>query len=61
MRSDFMEEGRRICPVCGKEFWSTSMWIYKHGYAHSMKWFCSWKCMRQDEKDRRNAGRRTRR
>ena len=60
MRDDFMTEGRRICPVCGKEFWVSSVWIYKHGYANSLKWYCSWKCMRHDEKERQKADRRKR-
>ena len=58
MRDNFMEEHRRICPVCGKEFWSSAEWIYKHGNGTTLKWFCSWKCARQDEKERKNGDRR---
>ena len=40
------------CPVCGKTFDRTEEWVYKHG----LKFYCSWTCLRKDEKpDHRHA------
>jgi len=52
MRDDFLDSHHRTCPICGKEFWSTAQWVYRRGYPDRMRWFCSWKCMRKDEKSR---------
>ena len=35
------------CNVCGKTFILTSEWVYKR----NGRLFCSWKCMRKDEKE----------
>jgi hypothetical protein len=44
-------EHRRKCPVCGKKFFSTGLWVYKTGYRFREKYFCSWGCLRKDEKE----------
>ena len=49
---NFMSEHRRKCPVCGKQFWSSAQWVYKIGYKDAQQIFCSWKCMRIEEKKR---------
>ena len=40
------------CPICGKEFYPTPMWVYKD----SRHIYCSWKCLqvqfREDEAKR---------
>lgn len=46
----FMEEHRRKCPICGKLFWSSAEWVYKIGHKNAQQIFCSWKCMRAEEK-----------
>lgn len=48
----FMAEHKRKCPVCGKVFWASAEWVYKKGYSHCMRVYCSWKCLRQEEKDK---------
>lgn len=43
----------RECPICGRKF-RTEMakeWKYK---SKKRKYFCSWGCMREDEKRRNN-------
>lgn len=47
---NFMSEHRRKCPVCGKLFWSSAEWVYKKGYKNAQQIFCSWKCLRSEEK-----------
>jgi len=49
---------KRICPTCGDMFDipDINIWRYKRatrerGYPDNYKYFCSWKCLRQDEKD----------
>ena len=42
---------QKRCPVCGKEFtvlWP-HQWAYKRGISKTI-YFCSWKCLRADEK-----------
>jgi len=46
MKDDFLEQHRRKCPVCGKEFYASAEWVYRK----SLRWLCSWKCLRRDEK-----------
>ena len=41
---------RKHCPVCGKEFYASGEWVYRKGYAHNLRIYCSWRCMRQEEK-----------
>ena len=37
---------RKLCPICGKEFWITRQWAYWRGYEDSAKiYICSWKCL----------------
>ena len=48
---NFMTEYKRKCPVCGKVFFASGLWVYKKGYAHNLRVYCSWRCMRSEEKD----------
>jgi len=49
---NFMNENKRKCPVCGKQFWSSSQWVYKSNYNKAQQIYCSWKCMRSEERKR---------
>ena len=51
-KDNFLNEHKRECPVCGKQFWSSAQWVYKTNYGHSQQIYCSWKCMRSEEKKR---------
>ena len=49
--TDFLHD--KICPICGKSFViTTSEWIYKRDNGKKLTYFCSWKCMREDERIR---------
>ena len=39
----------RNCHICGKEFLINPDWVYKHGSGNTLRWFCSWKCLRSYE------------
>ena len=45
------------CSVCGKLFYAgdAENWVYKqqrgYGKTHEWLWFCSWHCMRYEEKE----------
>ena len=45
------------CSVCGKLFYAgdAENWVYKqqrgYGANHTWLWFCSWHCMRYEEKE----------
>ena len=42
----------RFCQMCGKEFYPPSAdWAYKEGKM-KVKYFCSWGCLRQWEKEK---------
>jgi len=51
MYDNFLEKGERTCPVCGKTFWAGEKWAFKKGYAHEPRIYCSWGCMRSEEKE----------
>ena len=43
---------KKICPVCGKEFYATVDWVFKKDIKkgkHIKKYICSWKCIRRLE------------
>ena len=48
---------RKICPVCGKEFWAFSDWKFsrreKTKEGTFRIYYCSWKCIRKQEGDGR--------
>ena len=47
------EDIGKICPVCKRHFWVMypHLWAYKRGYGLNQQiYFCSWKCLRTDEK-----------
>lgn len=47
------EDLGKICPVCKRHFWVMypHLWAYKRGYGLNQQvYFCSWKCLRTDEK-----------
>ncbi len=50
MKNDYLGGFKHICPVCGKKFWATSEWVYKNYSKYSPRKFCSWTCLRADEK-----------
>ena len=52
LRDDLLRMNLRKCPVCGKEYWAGLEWVYKRGYEKSLKYFCSWGCLRKDEKEK---------
>lgn len=41
----------RTCPVCGVTFWVGEEWAYKLPGRNRYIYFCSWKCLRQAEKE----------
>lgn len=50
-----MEGFKHFCPICGKEFWAQTEWIYKkskriRGTYYTPEYYCSWKCFRKTEK-----------
>ena len=50
MEGDFLND--RVCPVCGKHFtvlWPRQ-WAYRGGTLNNPKFYCSWKCLRANEK-----------
>ena len=61
IRDNFLEMNCRTCPVCGREYWAGLDWVYKRGYEKSMKYFCSWTCLRKydqaKESDKKRIGR----
>lgn len=41
----------RICPVCKKEFYTINdSWGYKKKWRDTTTYFCSWHCLRDQEK-----------
>lgn len=42
IRDSFLEGSRRVCPVCGKDFWMTSEWMFRRGSGTDLKLFCSY-------------------
>ena len=42
---------RKLCPVCGKEFWAFADWRYRRmdKATRSKTYYCSWKCIRATE------------
>lgn len=53
---NFMSEHKRRCPVCGKTFWASSEWRYQKGYAKNQRIYCSWKCLRSEEREHMTVG-----
>ena len=43
----------RKCAVCGKRFVMTPGWAYKKSWGKAGKVFCSWKCLRKMETQRK--------
>ena len=44
-------EGKpRKCAECGKPFCGSSQWAYKTRRHEQRKYFCSWTCMRAEER-----------
>lgn len=47
-----MEGYKKVCPICGKEFWAMSNWVYKQTYkGHNKTYYCSYKCIRKEQKE----------
>ena len=52
-----MEGYRKICPICGKEFWAMSDWVYRRGHkGHTKKYYCSYRCIRKLEEKKTENG-----
>ncbi len=52
-RTEPLAGTEKRCPLCGKEFWAGSEWVFrktdrKTGY---IKYYCSWGCIRKLEKE----------
>ncbi len=49
----------RICPICAKTFYiesgCTDMYAYKRVRANVRVYMCSWKCLNDYDKERKNA------
>lgn len=50
--------GMKVCPICGKDFFvpDSDVWAYRRcnserSKASQYKFFCSWTCFRQYEKE----------
>ena len=41
----------RICPVCGKDFWSWPQHVYKRIRGGNEIVICSWKCLRKYDEE----------
>lgn len=51
-----LEGYRKECPLCNKEFYATSSWVYKIKSKEAVEYYCSWKCLqakRQEEKNKK--------
>ena len=55
-RDNFMLSHKRKCPVCGKTFWSSAEWVYKKRDVNYERIYCSWKCLRAEEKSKMTLG-----
>ena len=44
----------RICPECGKSFTFRDQWAYKLIIDHKVVNYCSWTCMRKNERKKEN-------
>lgn len=44
----------RKCPVCGKRFFidMIELWVYKRGTGHGQIYICSWKCLREFDRNK---------
>lgn len=58
MKDFFPREGYRTCFVCGKRFYVSdlSAWVFRRrpknsGKDYSNKWFCSWHCLCQFDRE----------
>ena len=43
----------KICPECGKKFIFRDHWTYKKIINHQTVNYCSWNCMRKNEKGKK--------
>lgn len=47
-----LDQGHHVCSICGKPFFAlTANYVYQTGSGVHHRWFCSWTCMRQHEKE----------
>lgn len=51
MRDNFLRGSQHKCPRCGKTFWASQEWVYCRGYEKHRRYFCSWKCLREEERE----------
>jgi len=48
---DWYEGAKRKCPICKKTFRCTYTWAYRMGYKSTVKYYCSWKHLRQAQRE----------
>ena len=50
--AESLEGGRKLCPLCGKEFWAHSDWAFRKRDKRNgdYKYYCSWGCIRKLER-----------
>ena len=54
MKGDSLLNGwEKKCPICGKRFWATPIWSYKTGKEGCYRYYCSWKCLRKMEEEKK--------
>lgn len=51
-----LEGYRKVCPVCGSDFWARYDWVYKKFYGKKQTYYCSWKCLRKVERENMTIG-----
>lgn len=44
-----LEGNRKICPICGREFWAMAVWRYRTEKTKTKKrkYLCSWGCLQK--------------
>lgn len=40
-----------VCPICGKEFCPTALWVFKREQRSKTVHFCSWSCLKKFDGD----------
>lgn len=51
---DGLDYSEKTCRRCGKTFIVHGEWAYTNKDKNRKKWWCSWSCMRADEKEQGN-------
>lgn len=56
--SGWLEGYKHTCPICGAEFKAMRCWQLKKTKRNKTTYFCSWKCMRKEEAEKKEEGER---